>query len=91
MEEDSSHKVHPVKCQQFIDSLQHFEQWTKKTKVDVELQNHPVFDGFAEKLAAVGARKPGEPNPLIVGQPNYTKFLDVMTECARTTLARLKE
>jgi metallo-beta-lactamase class B len=81
----------PSQVQQFIDSLQHFETWTKKMKVDVELQNHPVMDGFGEKLAAVRARKPGEPNPFIVGQGNYTKFLEVMTECARATLARRKE
>lgn len=81
----------PSQVQQFIDSLMHFETWTKKMKVDVELQNHPVMDGFGEKLAAVRARKPGEPNPFIVGQENYTKFLEVMTECARATLARRKE
>lgn len=81
----------PNQVQQFIDSLMHFETWTKKMKVDVELQNHPVMDGFGEKLAAVRARKPGEPNPFIVGQENYTKFLEVMTECARATLARRKE
>jgi metallo-beta-lactamase class B len=77
--------------QQFIDSLQHFEQWTKKMKVDIELQNHPVMDRFGEKLALVRARKPGEPNPFIVGRDNYTKFLEVMTECARATLERRKE
>ena len=81
----------PTQVQQFIDSLQHFEQWTRKMKVDVELQNHPVMDGFAEKLTALRARKPGDPNPFIVGQSNYSKFLEVMTECARVTLARLKE
>jgi metallo-beta-lactamase class B len=77
--------------QQFIDSLQHFEQWTKKMKVDVELQNHPVMDRFGEKLAVVRARKPGEPNPFIVGRDNYTKFVEVMTECDRATLERRKE
>ena len=77
--------------QEFIDSLQHFEDWTKMMKVDVEIQNHPVFDGFADKLAAVRVRKPGEPNPFVVGQANYTRFVEVMSECAKATLARLKE
>ena len=76
---------------EFIDSLQHFEEWTKRLKVDVEIQNHPVFDGFTDKLAAVRARKPGEPNPFVVGQANYTKFIEVMSECAKATLSRLKE
>jgi metallo-beta-lactamase class B len=77
--------------EEFIDSLQHFEDWTKKMKVDVEIQNHPVFDGFGDKLAAVRARKPGEPNPFVVGEANYTKFVEVMSECAKANLARLKE
>jgi metallo-beta-lactamase class B len=80
-----------TQVQQFIDSLEHFEQWTKKMKVDVELQNHPVMDRFGERLAVVRVRKPGEPNPFIVGQGNYTRFVEVMTECARATLARRKE
>ena len=77
--------------QEFIDSLQHFQDWAKKMKVDVEIQNHPVFDGFGDKLTAVRARKPGEPNPFVVGQANYIRFVDVMTECAKATLARLKD
>ena len=77
--------------QEFIDSIQHFEEWTKSMKVDVEIQNHPVFDGFADKLAALRARKPGEPNPFVVGQENYTRFMDLMIECAKATRDRQKE
>jgi metallo-beta-lactamase class B len=60
-------------------------------KVDVEIQNHPVFDGFADKLAALRARKPGDPNPFVVGQENYTRFVDLMIECARVTMYRQKD
>jgi metallo-beta-lactamase class B len=76
--------------QEFIDSLQHFEEWTKSMKVDVEIQNHPVFDGFGDKLAALRARKPGAPNPFVVGQENYTRFVDLMIECAKATRDRQK-
>jgi len=77
--------------QEFIDSIQHFQEWTRRMKVDVEIQNHPVFDGFADKLTALRARKPGEPNPFVVGQENYTHFLDLMMECARATRDRQKD
>jgi metallo-beta-lactamase class B len=77
--------------QEFIDSIAHFEDWTRRMKVDVEIQNHPVFDGFADKLTALRARKPGEPNPFVVGQENYTRFLDLMMECARATRDRQKD
>jgi len=60
-------------------------------KVDVEIQNHPVFDGFADKLTALRARKPGDPNPFVVGQENYTRFVELMTECARATMLRQKD
>ena len=67
---------------QFINSIQHFEEWTKKMKVDVELENHPgTWDGFPDKLAVVRNRKPGQPNPFVVGQQNYIKFLEVMHDC----------
>jgi metallo-beta-lactamase class B len=81
----------PEQTKQFIQSLAHFEEWTKKMHADVELQNHPVMDGFGDKLVAVKARTAGQPNPFIVGQENYTKFLEVMSECAKVTLARHEE
>ena len=81
----------PSQVSEFIDSLQHFEEWTKKMKVDVEIQNHPVFDGFADKISLLRERKPGDPNPFVVGQANYTRFLDLMMECARATMDRQKD
>jgi metallo-beta-lactamase class B len=77
---------------QFINSIQHFEEWTKKMKVDVELENHPgTWDGFADKLAAVRNRKPGQPNPFVIGRQNYTKFLEVMHDCAQAAFDRRKD
>jgi len=75
----------------FLHSLAHFEEWAKKMKVDVELQNHPIMDGFADKLAALRARKPGDPNPFIVGQENYSKFLQVMYTCVQVYVDRRLE
>jgi metallo-beta-lactamase class B len=81
----------PEQTKQFIQSLDHFEEWTKKMHADVELQNHPVMDGFGDKLVAAKTRASGQLNPFVVGQENYTKFLDVMSECAKATLARHEE
>jgi metallo-beta-lactamase class B len=77
--------------QQYLRSIDHFKEMTKRAKVDVELQNHPLYDGMEEKLAKVRDRKPGSPNPFIVGQANYGKFLDVMSECMRAQIARRAE
>lgn len=73
---------------QFLNSIDHFKEWTTKMKVDVELQNHPIMDGFGEKLAALKTREPGAPNPFVVGQENYAQFLDVMSECTKAQFAR---
>ena len=74
--------------QTYIKSVEHFKEEAKKAKVDVELQNHPLFDDFTDKLAKVQNRKPGEPNPFVVGDGNYMKFLDVMSDCMQAALDR---
>jgi metallo-beta-lactamase class B len=77
-----------AQIRQYLQSVAHFEEWTKKMKVDVELQNHPMMDGFGDKLAQLRAGKAGDPNPFVVGRENYTKFLDVMSVCFEAALAR---
>jgi metallo-beta-lactamase class B len=77
--------------QQYLYSIDHFKQVAKQSKVDVELQNHPLYDGLDERLAKLRERKPGAPHPFIVGQGNYGKFLDVMSECMRAQMARRAE
>ena len=59
-------------------------------KVDVELQNHPLMDGFTGKLAKLKDRKKGDPNPFVVGQGGYQKFVDVMAACSEMNIARRK-
>lgn len=54
----------------------------------VDIQNHPMYDGFAGKLRRLARRKPGEPNPFVVGREGYRRFLDVMTGCTDVQLAR---
>jgi metallo-beta-lactamase class B len=77
--------------QQYLKSAAHFKEETKKAKVDVELQNHPLMDGFPEKLQKLQGRSKGQPNPFIVGQANYGKFLDVISQCLDVQIARRKE
>ena len=77
--------------QQYSRSIDHFKEMTKQYKVDVELQNHPLYDNFEERLAKLRERKPGAANPFVVGQANYQKFLDVMSECMRAEIARRAE
>ena len=76
--------------EQYIRSVQHFGDVARKMNVDVELQNHPLYDGFDTRLERLKARRPGQPHPFVVGQASYQKFLTVMTECTRAQIERRK-
>ena len=76
--------------QTYLKSVAHFKEETKKAKVEVELQNHPLMDPIQAKLDKLQARKKGEPNPFVLGQGNYQKFVDVMSACTEVNIARRK-
>jgi metallo-beta-lactamase class B len=73
---------------QYIKSIEHWGEVTRKTNVEVEIQNHPMYDGFVAKLQRLKQRKPGEPNPFVVGRDGYQRFLQVMAECTSVQLTR---
>ena len=73
---------------QYVQSLRHFGEVTRRLGVDVEIQNHPLYDGFTTKLERLARRRPGEAHPFVVGQDAYQRFLTVMSECANAQLAR---
>jgi metallo-beta-lactamase class B len=73
---------------QYVQSLERFAAVTRRLGVDVEIQNHPLYDGFATKLDRLAARRAGEPHPFVVGTDAYQRFLTVMSECTNAQLAR---
>ena len=76
--------------QTYLKSVAHFKEETKKAKVDVEIQNHPLMDPIQAKLDKLAARKKGEPNPFVVGTANYQKFVDVLSLCTEVNIERRK-
>jgi metallo-beta-lactamase class B len=74
--------------QQYVRSVDHFASVTRTMKVDVEIQNHPLYDGISTKLAGLKTRKPGQPHPFVVGAEGYQQFLTVMSECMKAQIAR---
>ena len=73
---------------QYVQSLERFGAVTRRLGVDVEIQNHPLYDGFEAKLARLATRRAGEAHPFVVGADAYGRFLTVMAECANAQLAR---
>jgi metallo-beta-lactamase class B len=74
--------------QQYVQSIDHYLDVAKRMNVDVEVQNHAIFDGMPDKLAALAARKPGAPNPFVVDTARYVKFWSIISECMQAEIAR---
>ena len=53
---------------------------------DVILTNHTAFDGTLLKNAALLSRKPGDPNPWVVGKATVERYLTVAEECGKANL-----
>ena len=75
--------------QAHIDSVAHFAEATRAAGVDVELQNHPIYDDMWAKVSGIGTRQQnGGVNPLVVGKDSYQTFMLVMSECLKAEMAR---
>jgi metallo-beta-lactamase class B len=73
---------------QYVRSIEHWGTVTEEMNVEVEIQNHPLYDGFAAKLQRLKDRASGQPNPFVVGREAYQRFLQVMAGCTNVQLAR---
>ena len=73
---------------QYQRSIDHFLEMAKRMGVDVEIQNHAMFDDTPGRLARVQARKAGEPNPFVMPIDKYSKMWNVVSECIGAAIAR---
>ena len=72
----------------YANSADHFRDAVKKANADVLIANHPEQDGAKAKLAALATRKPGAPNPYVIGNDSVTRYVTMVGECARASLLR---
>lgn len=73
---------------QYIQSINHYLEAARKRKVDVEIQNHALFDDTPGRLARVKVRQPGQPNPFQITTGEYVKFWNVVSDCIQAEIAR---
>jgi metallo-beta-lactamase class B len=73
---------------QYTQSIAHYLETARKMNVEVELQNHPIFDGMPEKLAKLKSAKPADPNPFVIGNDRYLKMWNIVSECIQAEIAR---
>jgi len=71
----------------YADSAARFRGIAEKAGADVVLSNHTEFDGGRTKLPAMATRKPGQPNPYVVGADATKRYLTVANECAQAAVA----
>jgi metallo-beta-lactamase class B len=57
------------------------------SRADVIIGNHTAYNDALARLERTKARKPGEPNPWVVGTEEVNKYLTVVGECAKSWLA----
>jgi metallo-beta-lactamase class B len=68
-------------------SVKKFEASTRRARVDVALQNHPLMLPLQRQLDGLAATKPPA-NPFVVGREGYQGFLGVLEGCTRVNIAR---
>ena len=73
--------------QAYVKSATRFRDVAEGAGADVIITNHTAFDGTLTKLDALRTRKPGDPNPYIVGKDAVRRYLIVAEECGKATLA----
>lgn len=76
---------------QYINSAERMRDVSAKVGADVIISNHPIFDGSEAKLAAMATRKPGDPNPYVVGRDSVQRYFTVADECAKAGLISNKD
>ncbi len=77
----------PDRLQIYADTTAKYRGIMKQENADIFLSNHVAFDAAPAKMAALKERKPGEPNPFVVGQDAVQRFLTILGECALATKA----
>jgi len=73
---------------QYVDSIAHYQEVAARMGVDVEIQNHPIFDATPDRLRALAARRAGEPHPFVMGTDRYQRFWGIISECMQADIIR---
>jgi hypothetical protein len=67
-----------------------FSKVAQARGADVPLANHSNFDDAFEKMAALKARKPGDPNPFVMGWAGQERIFTIQEECTMAARARVR-
>ena len=71
----------------YVNSAVRFRDIAAEAGADVLIGNHTAYDGNIAKTAALATRRPGDPNPYVIGKEAVSRYLTVAEDCARMELA----
>ena len=71
----------------YIGSIEKYLEVAEAMNVEVEVQNHPVFDDTPARLARLKARAVGDEHPFVMANEAYLRFWSVIAECMRAEVA----
>src|SRR5262245_2015664 len=80
----------PENLKTYISSAERFQEIVARAGADVIISNHTIYDGSKTKLPALASRRPGEPNPYVIGRDATRAYVTVAEEFAKAALASYK-
>ena len=73
----------------YISSAERFEGIAARAGADVVISNHTIYDGTKTKIPALANRRPGDPNPYVIGTDAVKRYLAVARNCAHAAQAAM--
>jgi metallo-beta-lactamase class B len=81
----------PAALAQYEASLRRFWGLATAAKTDVLTSNHPYLDLTLVNLPKLQTRKPGDPNPFVIGSASYAAYMGVLHNCVLAAQERQKK
>jgi len=91
LEPDTNTPPRNAGLEAYIASAQKIKKMGTAAGADGVISTHPDFEGTVRNLETMRHRKPGDPNPWVLGKDGFARYMDVVTEVAKAVEAMLKD
>jgi metallo-beta-lactamase class B len=71
-----------------LKSMAHWMEMSKAAGVDAQIGNHPLHFNGPTRLEELRYLPPNGKNPFVIGSAAYQRFMGMMSECVKMSLAR---
>lgn len=81
-------RVSTPNLMQYVESITRYAAIAESMGVDVEIQNHPLFDNTPERIASLATRSADGAHPFVMGTSNYVRFWRIISKCMQADILR---